>query len=283
VTALFDWLTDPNVEAPPADQLHKYAFRYMGSGGLDKTIENDGLRMNVWSNMNDPREEQLWESTGTLTAIPPYTQAEMEQRLDDVLRRSARLMSLILDRDRTPDAEPNSLFHRGWAKAPMWAHYANSHQGVCLVLDFPAVCEALDDGIPVRTGRYRNWGRIKYVDRPIRIGITGAFADQAALDEALYTFLEERYRMSDLHMTKNTDWAYETELRLAVVDRDLEDRELDTPINLPLGNRIAAVVFGDAYTDPAGTALEIRTALGTRSPEFFQCRWTGGAPRLEQI
>jgi hypothetical protein len=151
-----------------------------------------------------PREEKVWKSTGTFTAIPPYTEAEMEQRLDDVLRRSARVLSLILDRDRTPDAEPNSLFHRGWAKAPMWANYAGS--------------------------------RINYIDRLIRLNIIGTFADQAELDEELYTFLETRYEMSALHMTRNTDWAYETELRLAVVDRDLTDDELDTPINLPLGN-----------------------------------------------
>jgi Protein of unknown function (DUF2971) len=164
VTDLFDWLEDPTVEAPPTHQL-QYVFRYMGSGGLGATIDTKTMRMNTWSNMNDPREAKQWESTGTLTAIPPYTDAEMEQGLDDVLRRSARLLSHIVDRDRTADGEPDSLFHRGWAKAPMWAHYADSHQGVCLVLDFPAVCEALDD-FPVRTCRYRNWWRINYVDRP---------------------------------------------------------------------------------------------------------------------
>jgi hypothetical protein len=281
MTDLFNWLKDPNIEAPPTHQL-QYVFRYMGSDGLDATIDNKTLRMNAWSNMNDPREAKQWESTGTLTAIPPYTDAEMEQRLDDVLRRSGRLLSLIVDRDRTVDGEPDSLFHRGWAKAPMWAHYADAHQGVCLVLDFPAVCEALDD-FPVRTVRYRNWGRINYVDRPIRLDITGTLADQAALDQELYTFLERRYKMSDLHITKNTDWAYEKELRLAVVDRDLEAHEFDTAIYLPLGNCIAAVIFGDAYTDPGGAARRIRTALGADAPEFFQCRWTGGAPRLERV
>ncbi|SPM40209.1 hypothetical protein MNAB215_2405, partial [Mycobacterium numidiamassiliense] len=283
VTSLFDWLTDPTIPALPRDRLPEYVFRYMGSDGLDATIRYRGLRMNVWSNMNDPREAKQWESTGSLTAIHPYTNAEMTQRLDDVLRRSAHLMSLSLDRDRSPDAEPDSLFHRGWAKAPMWANYANAHEGVCLVLDFPAVCEALEEHVGFKTSRYRNWGRINYADRPIRIDITGAFADQAALDEALYNFLETRYTMSGLHMTKNTEWDYERELRLAVVDRDLENHELDTPINLPLGNCIRAVIFGDAYPDPAGTARTITTALSPNAPEFLQCRWIVGAPGLERI
>src|ERR1700722_13544453 len=98
VTSLFDWLTDPTVEAPPQGGLiPKHVFRYMGSEGLDLTIGNRTLRMNAWSNMNDPREAKQWQSTGTLTAIPPYTEEEMEQRLDNVLRRSARLLSLIVD------------------------------------------------------------------------------------------------------------------------------------------------------------------------------------------
>jgi hypothetical protein len=283
VTSFFDWLIDPTVEAPPTRGPYDYAFRYMGSDGLAATIRTKELRMNAWPNMNDPREAQQWEPTGALTAIHPYTEAEMNRRLDDVLRRSARLLSLILDRDRTPDAAPHSLFHRGWAKAPMWAHYAGSHRGVCLVLDFPAVCEALEDGVPVKTIRYRNWGRIKYIDRAIPLDINGAFADQAALDEAVYDFLETRYKMSGLHMTKNTDWAYETELRLAAVDRDLDIHEFDTPINLPLGNCVKAVIFGQAYLDPAGTASGIRAALSPDSPEFFRCRWIGGAPTLEQL
>lgn len=222
-------------------------------------------------------------TTGSLTAIHPDTNAEMAQRLDDVLRRSAHLMPLSLDRDRSPDAEPDSLFHRGWANAPMWANYADAHKGVCLVVDFPAVCEALDEHVRVKTSRYRNWGRINYVDRPIRIDSTGAFADRAPLDEALYNFLETRYTMSGLHMSKNTGWGYETELRLAVVDRGLEDHELDTPINLPLRNCIAAVIFGDAYLGAACTARAITAARGSNAPEFFQCRWIVGAPRLERV
>jgi hypothetical protein len=49
----------------------------------------------------------------------------MWKRIDDVLRRSARLLAMVIDRDSRPDAEPDSLFHRGWGRAPMWAHYAD--------------------------------------------------------------------------------------------------------------------------------------------------------------
>ena len=121
--------------------------------------------MNAWSRMNDPREAQQWESTGTLTAVAPYNEPEMRQRLDDVLRRSARLLALTVDRNRTPNAKPDSLFHRGWGRAPLWAHYAGAHRGVCLVLDPAVVSEALDDRVPFTGARHRFWGRIEYADQ----------------------------------------------------------------------------------------------------------------------
>ena len=41
--------------------------------------------------------------------------------------------------------------------------------------------------------------------------------------------------------------------------------------------------FGHQPLDGAtgGAAWRIRTALGPNAPEFFQCRWTGGAPRAD--
>ncbi len=244
--------------------------------------------MNAWSRMNDPREAQQWESTGTLTAVAPYTEREVRRRLDDVLRRSARLIALTVDRNRTVDALPGSLFHRGWGRAPLWAHYADTHRGVCLVLDPAAVSEALDIGVPFKSGRHRFWGRVEYADRPIRINLAGAFSDQASLDAAMGEYIDEHLQrrrdgFGRLYMTKNTDWAYETELRIAVVDRDLDESDLDTPLSIPLGNLLAAVIFGDAHSAPRVIAAGIHRELSPDSPRFFQCRWTNGAPRLEQI
>lgn len=233
--------------------------------------------------MNDPREAKQWSSTGTLAAAGDYTDAEMKTRVNDVLRRSARLLAMTVDREPTPGADPATLFHRGWGRAPLWVHYADDHCGVCLVLDPAAVNEALHDGLPPRTGRYLNWGRINYADKPIRIDLKGTVTNQAFLDEKLDAFLGTKWKMSGLHMTKNTDWDYETELRLAVVELGLDEDYLDTPVDIPLGDCLKAVIFGDLHLDPGALAHEIQGALGDDSPEFFQCHWIDGAPALEPL
>jgi Protein of unknown function (DUF2971) len=147
----------------------------------------------------------------------------------------ARLLALTTDREPAAGADPGCFFHRGWGRAPMWAHYGNQHRGVCLVLDTLALIDAVRD-LPVTTGRYTSWGRINYIDKPIPLDLSGTFVDQHALDEALEALLDRRWKISGLHMTKNTDWAYETEFRFAVVDLGLDERELDTELYVPLND-----------------------------------------------
>ena len=78
--------------------MSPYLFRYMGADGLLATIRSQTLRMNTWSTMNDPREAKEWRSSGTLAGVGSYTDKAVSDRLDAVLRRSARVMCLTDDR-----------------------------------------------------------------------------------------------------------------------------------------------------------------------------------------
>lgn len=257
----------------------------MGSDGLLATIQSRQLRMNALSKMNDPREALEWAWSGPLPVTDGYTEAQIKKRLNHVLRRSTRVMSMTADRMPAAGADPASLFHRGWGRAPMWAHYAQDHFGVCLVLAPHEVAYALHEYVPIGDGRgrYSTHGHVAYVDKPIDIPLMGPFPNQAALDSALDAILGTRWNISGLHMTKNTDWSNETELRIAAVDLHLEEHELDTPMFVPLGNCLKAVVFGHLHPSPEAAAQECVATLGADSPEFFQCHWEHGAPTLEPL
>jgi hypothetical protein len=90
-------------------------------------------------------------------------------------------------------------------------------------------------------------------------------------------------KISGLHMTKNTDWSYETEVRIGVINFDLDEHELDIPVYVPLGRCLKAVIFGKEHPAPSVIAEGIQGALGSDSPEFFECQWERGAPKLERL
>lgn len=137
--------------------------------------------------------------------------------------------------------------------------------------------------LPIVDSRYKTWGSVTYADEPIRVDLTGAFADQASLDQAIEDLLDKRWTASGLHVSKNLDWAYETELRVATVDLHLDSHEMDTPLSIPLGDCLKAVIFGDAHPAPTVIAGGIRTDMDQDAPEFFQCHWNDGAPGFSQI
>lgn len=282
VSALFDWLTDPDEPRHAADELGDYVYRYMGADGLLLTVKSQTLRMNAWSQMNDPREAREWVASHSMRAVGSYTQEELNKRLDAVMRRSARLMSLTDDREPVDGAAKPNLFHRGWARAAQWAHYANGHRGVCLVLSVEGLAMSTRL-VPAVDRRYTTWGHVRYIDQPIDIGISGDFDSDAAVDAAIEAKLDQRFAISNLHMVKNHDWSYEQEVRLLTVDLGADDADLDTPLYLPLGGSLAGVIFGDAHPAPDLIADGIRSLMGARAPEMCQCGWLGGAPQLRPI
>ena len=88
----------------------------------------------------------------------------MRTRIDDVLRRSACRLPMTVDREPTPGADPDSRFHRGVGTSALWAHYADNHRGVCLLLDAAAVYEDLREHVAMKDSQYSYRSQIKYVD-----------------------------------------------------------------------------------------------------------------------
>lgn len=281
--AIEEFLLDSSEPATiSADAIRSISYRYTGTDGLAYTLETEQLRLNAWSSMNDPRETRDWIPDGPIRGIGSLTDVEVLKRINDVLRRSARLLALSQDREPESDAARPHLLHRGWARAAMWDRYAQGHRGACLVLDQVEINETTGL-IPAVDGRYTVWGAVTYEDQPVQIPISGTFTSISEVDDAIEKFLDQRWTIRRLHMTKNRDWRTETEVRLAMIDLHLPEREFDTPLHIPMRDALKAVILGSEYPAPHLVAEGARKLLGTRAPEFFQCTWRGGAPKLAAL
>jgi hypothetical protein len=125
LTAIEKFLLDPSEPtALSAGAISNFVYRYTSTDGLAYTLETEQLRLNAWSAMNDPRETKDWVWTGPIRGVGSLTDDDVQKRIDDVLRRSARLLVLSQDRKPEPDAARPHLLHRGWARAAMWDRYA---------------------------------------------------------------------------------------------------------------------------------------------------------------
>lgn len=275
LAAIEEFLVDPSEPAAlSGGAISDFVYRYTGTDGLSYTLETEQLRLNAWSSMNDPRETKNWVAVGPIHGNGSLTDEEVFKRIDDVLRRSARLLALSQDREPESDAVRPYLLHRGWASAAMWDRYAQGHHGACLVLDRVALNETTRL-IPAVDGRFTTWGSVNYEDEPIRIPISGTFTSIDQVDDAIDVFLCQRWAISRLHMTKNRDWHTEAEVRLAVIDLKLPEREFDTPLYIPARDAIRAVILGSEYPAPRLIAEGTRKLFGPRAPEFFRCSWQG--------
>jgi hypothetical protein len=282
LTAIEEFLLDPSEPtALSSGAVSDFVYRYTGTDGLAYMLETEQLRLNAWSSMNDPRETKNWVATGPIRGTDPLTDDGVLKRIDDVLRRSARLLALSQDREPESDAVRPHLLHRGWARAAMWDRYAQDHHGACLVLDRIELNETTRL-IPV-DGRYTAWGTVTYKDEPIDIPISGTFTSIGEVDDAIDKFLSQRWAISRLHMTKNRDWHTETEVRVAMIDLKLPERELDTPLFIPMRDALKAVILGSEYPAPRLITEGTRKLLGTRAPKFFMCTWRGGVPTLKML
>lgn len=284
VLDIFGMLTDPDEPISRAGVGYELVYRYTSRDGLLKYLIPSGqLRMNAWSLMNDPRETKAWQITGSWRTANSLARSAVIERVDQLLRRGARLLCASRDRDPATAASRVHLFHRGWAKAPMWQHYAEAHAGVCLVLDLGALNFNLNAVSCSGSRRWHGIGSVEYRDTPARVELSGNLATLADVDIAVEHHLDRRGTVTALHLQKTTEWQYEHEARLLAVDFDLPPTDFDKPLDgLPLGDALKAVVVGEAHVNPRATASAVRSSLGA-GIEVLQCDWTGGVPRLHRI
>jgi len=284
MSSVYDRLVDAMEPRDIRGVGYELVYRYTDRVGLLKYLLPSGeLRMNSWSLMNDPREANSWQLVGSWSPSGSLSQAEVRIRVDELVRRSARLLST--SRDRVPQDEDSRgyLFHRGWAKAPLWHHYASAHKGACLVLDLGELNANLAGMSPTSSRRWRGIGSVMYEDRPAKVELSGIFATRQDVDDAVENYLDCKGTVIGLHLQKTTEWRYENEARLICVDFDLPAGQFDKPLDgLPVGEALKAVILGEAHEDPSGSASQIRTQLGGHVA-VMQCHWTDGKPSLEVL
>lgn len=160
-----------------------HLFHYTNFESALKIIATHSLKFGNFEDMNDIAETNR-EVFGMVA--------------DDIIYRALseyHSISLTLD---------NSS-RRGFSIDPLWGHYAQKGNGVCLVFDKNNFCRSLTN----QFGKNAIIAPVKY-----QYDYTGTIFTEGNSEEEVRKYIEKY--IEDIFFTKSIDWEYEHEVRILV-------------------------------------------------------------------
>jgi len=224
---------------------NRYLYHYTkAETALRSILPSRQLRLSPYSDVNDPREAKEWLFTvvspeGTLR---PRQSIEIGSDMSGRIKGKSRVLCFCSDgfplRREPRDVELHNTL--GWTHPTMWAHYAENHRGVVLVLHRQRL---LANSIPrLRTKGRLHFGHVFYAPVDHHSGATPLIIEYRSWaarppEESAVEHLE-RHRGS-LFFTKHTAWAPEQECRI-VAFGDVDQYEY-----IPVDGALAEIIVGE--------------------------------------
>lgn len=248
--------TSPFGRNQPKD-ADAWIFHYTSLDGAAGIGLTQGLMLGHLQQVNDPRESK-WRQVMTMTSGDgsgggprSVTTAERlaAERVLEERRLNLRVACFTRDSTAGFDGTAKRADSRGFALGPLWAHYADRHRGVCLVMDRRLV---------ERTAR-ELWG-----DRVLSLEVdyVQGFDDsqfRAEIVDCDRLDLDSHFRNNVMAVlgSKNAHWQGEREYRLVVMDEE------EPACVLPLQGTVVGLALGvDFPADRTPVADSLCERLG---------------------
>ena len=238
-------------------------------------IPNRTFKIGSITKTNDPKETRSWRFTlgtqgnGNLMA---YNSDEWSEKLSNALKANTKVACFSRDSQPLSGDHTRDIFLRGWGKPRMWAQYAESHTGVCLVFDR----QNLDYAICKRFGFYSRIYRenVSYANRNIAYDWQGDFTlsvdhlEQLGFDAYVRTHFHTFVKQ--LFFQKMRDWRDECEFRWIVHDENPDDAFVD------ITKALVAIIYGDDANPK--DVRQIIEATRDLELEHMGLKWTNSSP-----
>lgn len=266
----------------PLQDGDAFAYHYTSTEtALDFIFKDNTLKFSSFLNVNDPRERKAWNIA---TIVRPEPRLELDQYdqisldVSNFLKQNAKLICFSCDKPSAVGAwQPEARLDRGYAKPSMWHHYAEKHNGVCLVFDRNKLGAAFERQLQAER---LIQGKVTYSDRgilpslsndPFVIDLTQV-TDQKSYLSAMRSHFNKWHK--ELFFQKLNDWAYEDEYRWVYFDDDTTPRFVD------FEDALKAVVVGDAVEE--STYEKFLTPCAKHSADIARLGWRNGFPSIEK-
>lgn len=259
-------------------------FHYTSASvALEAILLNGSLRLNSPVAMNDPFESDPLTPVLSMK-VPVDRQPDIDDRVRELTGDVARLVRaqcrlLCLTRSG-PWWENPEAFGDGFARARMWAQYADAHKGVCLAFDQARLRESF-------AKQFRSGRDLRAFEGPVRyrerletselLNITWERATEPGADLKAYVDYLFPSVVADRYLSKAWDWQTETEYRFLLQGEVGEFEYLDITPSL------TGVVLGSACPYLRIRDLKARWRRIWEAGRVFQVTWDGSLPSVRPI
>lgn len=223
----------------------RFAYHYTKAATAKTILKNRTLMLGSFQLTNDPRESKSWNfDLAAHSCSLDDVDWGIGQRISDGLKANARVACFCSDSAPLTGDHTRDIFNRGFAKARMWAQYADSHRGACLVFDRNALAQEVSahfQGGNVLSGlvSYENEGHVPGGRQPefvIQVD------DLVASGTERYIQLHFQRHHRNLFFRKLRDWQNESEWRVVAYSGD------PRTCFVPLKKSLVGVMHGSAMT-----------------------------------
>jgi len=124
----------------PLPSSDKYVYHYTRlDTALNYILKNGTLKLNSFSNVNDPKENKSW-NIATRVRLDLNLEFKdydaLSGQISSTLKRNVKVACFSKDRKEAENKwQPEALLDRGFARPSMWHHYGDAHEGMCLMFD----------------------------------------------------------------------------------------------------------------------------------------------------
>lgn len=253
----------------------KYLYHYTSTrNALDYILANETLKLGSFNYVNDPKEAKIWPFKFICTSPKSkeiFSTDIFEEVHNHIMNRS--FIVCFKQDDPSMNNESENNFKRGYSDSRMWSHYADNHEGVCLVFNKEKLNKAIritfkDDIVFNESIKYSDDGESLYENRKLDPYL---IFYEKLIAEGLDPYLKNHILQfnKDLYFTKQSCWKDEKEYRWVVYSSS-QSKEIYVSIK----DSLEAIIIGNDFKIEHFEKVAIHAKeLGIKLYKLFNRGW----------
>ena len=254
----------------------KWLYHYTSrETALEHILNNGKIRLNSFSELNDPREAKEWmfSMSSSIDNSPEHNDFfDMQIKSTEYVKNRCKVLCMVQDDVRARINSPDYFFHRGFSRPRMWAQYSNNHSGVCLIFERDSLEKTIRTELSTQGDIY--FGEVEYEnmhrDEVDAFHLEYDTIVNSSLEQHLDAKVKQYYRQ--YFFTKLEDWSSENEWRCVLRGDNT------IPEFVSIDNSLCGIVIGGEFSRvyiPSITPFAEQYSV-----DIAQMHWRNGHPTV---